>query len=106
MGERYAQILISRGGQVEQAKSERIASRLVYGYTHHLFPIDITEASDIGLDPQEMSEEVYDSAIEIVRTCDDNQVCIEFVDEREQPVERNEGAAAGAVPEATAHVDA
>src|SRR6266536_2960463 len=48
MGERYAQILISRGGQVEQAKSERIASRLVYGYTHHLFPIDITEASDIG----------------------------------------------------------
>jgi hypothetical protein len=106
MGERYAQILISRGGQVEQAKSERIASRLVYGYTHHLFPIDITEASDIGLNPQEMSEEVYDSAIEIVRTCDENQVCVEFVDEHEQPVERNGGAAAGAVPEATAHVDA
>jgi hypothetical protein len=106
MGERYAQILISRGGVVEQAKSERIASRLVYGYTHHLFPIDITEASDIGLDPQEMSEEVYDSAIEIVRTCDDNQVCVEFIDEREQPVERDGGATAGAVPEATAHVDA
>src|SRR6266705_3559889 len=102
MGERYAQILISRGGQVEQAKSERIASRLVYGYTHHFFPIDITEAGDIGLDPQEMPEELYDSAIEIVRTCDDNQVCVEFADEREQPGERNGGAAAGAVPEAAA----
>jgi len=81
MGERYAQILIARGGQVEQAKSERIASRLVYGYTHHFFPIDITEAGDIGLDPQEMPEELYDSAIEIVRTCDDNQVCVEFADQ-------------------------
>jgi Serine dehydrogenase proteinase len=99
MGERYAQILIARGGQVEQGKSERIASRLVYGYTHHLFPIDITEATDIGLDPQEMSEETYNNAIEIVRTCDDSQVCVEFADEYEKMPQRNGGAAAGSVPE-------
>ena len=99
MGERYAQILISRAAQMDQGKAEQIASRLVYGYTHHLFPIDITEAADIGLDPKEMSEEEYDSAIEIVRTCHDNQVCIEFVDGHDQPAEGNGSFAAGAVRE-------
>ena len=57
MGEKYAQILISRAAQIDQLKAEKIAYRLVYGYTHHLFPIDITEASDIGLNPQEMSQD-------------------------------------------------
>jgi Serine dehydrogenase proteinase len=106
MGERYAQILIARGGQVEQAKSERIASRLVYGYTHHVFPIDLAEAADIGLNPQEMPEDVYDCAIEIVRACDENQVCIEFVSDGEEPAEQNGGAAAGAVPEPAAPLEA
>jgi Serine dehydrogenase proteinase len=99
MGERYAQILISRATEIDQGKAERIASRLVYGYTHHLFPIDITEARDMGLDPQDMSEEEYNAAIEIVRTCNDNQVCIEFVDGHEEPVERNGSSAAGAAPD-------
>jgi hypothetical protein len=108
MGERYAQILISRAAQTELGKAERVASRLVYGYTHHLFPIDITEARDMGLNPDEMSEEAYESAIEIVRACDDNQVCVEFVDEREEPAEPNgdsgerrievDGNVPGAVP--------
>jgi hypothetical protein len=104
MGERYAQILISRAAQMEQGKADRIASRLVYGYTHHLFPIDIREARDMGLDPQEMSEEEYYSAIEIVRTCKDNQVCIEFVDEREESMKGNAASTAGAVSENTAPV--
>jgi hypothetical protein len=102
MGERYAQILISRGSEIDQGRSERIASRLVYGYTHHFFPIDIAEARDIGLNPQEMSEEEYESAIEIVSTCSDNHICVEFVDERARPAEGNGAAAAGVVPEATA----
>jgi hypothetical protein len=85
---------------MEQGRSERIASRLVYGYTHHLFPIDMTEAEDIGLNPQEMSEEIYNNAIEIVRTCDDSQVCVEFADEYEKIPQRNGGPAAGTVPEA------
>lgn len=98
MGEKYAQILISRTGEADQGRAKRIASRLVYGYTHHRFPIDITEARDMGLDPQEMSEEEYESAIEIVSTCTDNQVCIEFVDEHADPVEGHGASVAGVVP--------
>jgi hypothetical protein len=102
MGERYAQILISRAAEMEQGKAEKIASRLVYGYTHHLFPIDLTEAKDMGLNPQEMAEDVYASAIDIVTTCNDNQVYIEFVDERAGAAEENGASAAGVVPEAAA----
>ncbi len=102
MGERYAQILVSRSSEIDQRRAEKIASRLVYGYTHHFFPIDIAEARDIGLNPQEMPEEEYESAIEIVSTCNDNHICIEFVDERAGPVEGNGASAAGVVPEATA----
>ena len=100
MGERYAQILISRASEMDQGRAEKIASRLVYGYTHHLFPIDITEARDMGLNPQEMSEEEYESAIEVVSICNDNQVCIEFVGEGAVSVERDGASAAGIVPEA------
>jgi hypothetical protein len=98
MGEKYAQILISRAGDLEQGKAERIASRLVYGYTHHRFPIDITEARDMGLEPQEMSEEEYVTAIEIVSTCNDNQVCVEFVDGYADPVEENRASVAAVIP--------
>ena len=102
MGERYAQILLSRAGEIEQGKAERIALRLVYGYTHHLFPIDINEATDMGLKPEEMSEEAYVQSIGIVECCDDSQVCIEFVDERDehaQPAKRSGDSAAGQLPE-------
>ena len=100
MGERYAQILISRAAEMDQGKAEKIASRLVYGYTHHFFPIDLTEAKDMGLNPQEMTEDVYDSAIDIVSTCNDNQICIEFIDGRAGAAAENGSAAAGAIPEA------
>lgn len=109
MGERYAQILISRAAQMELGKAEKVASRLVYGYTHHLFPIDIDEAIEMGLDPEEMPEEAYGHAIKIVESCDDNQVCVEFVDERdqhEQPAERDGDSAAGKLPETAAPVSA
>jgi hypothetical protein len=102
MGERYAQILISRASEVDQSRAERIASRLVYGYTHHMFPIDITEARDMGLKPQEMSKEQYDRAMDVVSICTDNQVCVEFIDGRDEPAEQNGSAAAGVVPETAA----
>jgi hypothetical protein len=54
------------------------------------------------LNPEEMSEETYAQAICIVDSCDDNQVCIEFVDGRdqhEQPARRSGGSAAGELPE-------
>src|SRR4029077_11374273 len=66
MGERYAQILISRAAQAEQGKAERIASRRVSRCKPHLFPIDINEAREMGLNPEEMSEEVYGHAIKKV----------------------------------------
>src|SRR5215470_5351340 len=106
MGERYAQILIARAAQMEQGKAERIASRLVYGYTHHLFPIDIIEAKAMGLSPQEMSQQQYESSIQIVRTCEDNQVCIEFVDISAGSAERNGDLAARVVPDAVAPAEA
>jgi hypothetical protein len=102
MGERYAQILISRAAEVELGKAEKIANRLVYGYTHHLFPIDVTEARDIGLNPREMTEDVYRSAIDIVTACNDNQICVEFVDQRAGAAEGNGASAAGVVAEAAA----
>jgi hypothetical protein len=109
MGERYAQILIARAAQMEQGRAEKVAYRLVYGYTHHLFPIDINEAIEIGLDPEAMPEKPYGQAIKIVESCDDNQVCVEFVDERdqhEQPAERNGDATASELPETAAPAQA
>jgi hypothetical protein len=102
MGERYAQILISRAAELELGKAEKIANRLVYGYTHHFFPIDLAEAGDIGLNPREMAEDVYQSAIEIVNTCNDNQICIEFVDQAAGTAEEDGASAAGVVPVAAA----
>jgi hypothetical protein len=102
MGERYAQILIARAAEMELGRAEKIASRLVYGYTHHLFPIDIIEASDMGLNPEPMAEDVYESAIGIVETCRENQVCVEFIDTAEGASEQNGGRAAGVVPETAA----
>jgi hypothetical protein len=99
MGERYAQILISRASEIDQGRAEKIASRLVYGYTHHFFPIDITEARDMGLNPREMSEEEYESAIEVVSICNDNQVCIQFVGEGAASVAGDGASAAVIVPE-------
>lgn len=102
MGQRYAQILISRAAELEQGKAETIAERLVYGYTHHFFPIDVIEAREIGLNPQEMAEDVYQSAIDIVTTCNNNQICIEFVDQFAGTAELNGASAVGTVPEAAA----
>jgi len=70
-------------------RTERIARRLVYGYTHHRFPIDIKEAEDIGLKPELMSSEQYKSAFEIVSECEDNEVFIEFIGEREEAREKD-----------------
>ena len=60
IGERYAEMLLSRAAETDQGKAEKIASRLVYGYTHHLFPIDVIEARDIGLNPQEIAEDIQE----------------------------------------------
>ncbi len=94
IGERYAQVLLSRRGQADMSSAGKIASRLVYGYTHHLFPIDITEAKDMGLNPQEMSAEHYKSLTEIVNICNE-AVCVEFIDESDKPTGQSAGQSAG-----------
>jgi len=65
IGEKYAKTLLSRAGY-DESEAKEIAYQLVYGYTHHPFPIDINEASRIGLRPSAMTEELYTSARDIV----------------------------------------
>ena len=104
IGEKYAQILLARVDPLDKARAKRIASRLVYGYTHHLFAIDIAEAKDIGLNPKEMSNEQYKAAVEIVNTCDRNEICIEFIKETDEPEESDERPDAAAVTGAPVEV--
>jgi hypothetical protein len=99
IGEKYAQILLARVDPTDNARAERIARRLVYGYTHHRFPIDITEASDIGLKPHLMSPKEYESAFEIVSECEDFEVFIEFVDDHEGSTKKDREAAAASYGE-------
>jgi Serine dehydrogenase proteinase len=65
IGEKYAKALLSRAGY-DESEAKEIAYQLVYGYTHHPFPIDINEASRIGLRPFTMTEQLYTSARDIV----------------------------------------
>jgi hypothetical protein len=80
IGEMYAQTLLSRVGYDRNASAE-IANRLVYGYPHHPFPIDINEAKQIGLKPLSMAQESYSTAIEIVGRCDLGVTVVGFVDD-------------------------
>jgi Serine dehydrogenase proteinase len=68
IGEMYAQDLLSRV-EYDGPESREIAHQLVYGYTHHPFPIDVNEARRVGLRPFTMNEEQYNSALDIVTSC-------------------------------------
>jgi serine dehydrogenase proteinase len=105
IGERYAQVLLTRGAKVDQAGAGKIASRLVYGYTHHLFPIDIVEARDLGLNPQEMPAEQYRCLVEIVNICKE-AVCVEFINGHEEPAGPGTGSSVEARPGAPVPVKA
>ncbi len=50
-------------------KAAKIAHDLVYGYPHHLFPIDIYEARRIGLRVEMMDNDLYEKAIKVVNAC-------------------------------------
>lgn len=68
IGERYAKSLLTRVGY-DEAQVKSISYRLVYEYTHHPFPIDITEANDIGLRAAVMKPAVSRPALRMVREC-------------------------------------
>jgi hypothetical protein len=70
IGERYAQILLEDNHSRDEAV--RISERLVYSYTHHLFPIDYREACAIGLAAELMSERAYQAGLDVVEKCKNN----------------------------------
>jgi hypothetical protein len=80
IGEMYAQTLLSRAGYSGD-ESKEIAHQLVYGYTHHPFAIDVDETRRMGLRPLAMSQEQYESALDIVTGCaEPGAVVIGFAD--------------------------
>ena len=92
IGEKYAQkLLIAK--DPDEARAFRIAERLVYGYTHHPFPIDYVEAQDIGLEPEYMVKSVYAGAKDVIEACHDKNF-VGFISEehakREAGAQRTE----------------
>lgn len=70
IGEHYARKLLqAKAKDGDQARADRIAYQLVFGYTHHLFPIDYHEAERIGLNVRKMDKDLYDEAIKVVEAC-------------------------------------
>ncbi len=80
IGELYAKSLLTRVGHTP-AEAAQIAYQLVYGYTHHPFPIDLDEATRVGLRPQHMSEQEYALAAELLGYCAKDDLFVGFVDE-------------------------
>lgn len=68
IGELYAQSLLSRAGY-EDKEISAIAAKLVYGYTHHPYPIDIREAAGIGLAVQPMRPSLAEPALKMITQC-------------------------------------
>jgi len=81
IGELYAKSLLTRVGHTP-ADAGRIAYQLVYGYTHHPFPIDLDEAKRVGLRPRHMDEQEYAVAAELLTYCAGDDLFIGFVDEQ------------------------
>jgi hypothetical protein len=78
IGETYAKSLLTRLQDSELRESAgRIARRLVYDYTHHLYPIDLDEADRIGLKPETMERSVYLAAMRVIDACGDCR-CVGF----------------------------
>jgi hypothetical protein len=80
IGELYAKSLLTRVGYTP-AEAGRIAYQLVYGYTHHPFPIDLNEAARVGLRPQNMDEQEHAVAAKLLAYCAGDDLFVGFVDE-------------------------
>jgi hypothetical protein len=80
IGELYAKSLLTRVGYTSD-EAARIAYQLVYGYTHHPFPIDLNEAARIDLRPQAMDKKEYAVAAELLTYCAADDLFVGFVDE-------------------------
>ncbi|MFC4912612.1 SDH family Clp fold serine proteinase [Actinomadura gamaensis] len=70
IGEHYARKLLeAKAVNGHASRIDETAFELVYGYTHHLFPIDLNEGKRLGLNVHAMDEKVYEGAIKVVRAC-------------------------------------
>lgn len=70
IGENYAKKLLQlKAKDGDRERTERIAYQLVYGYPHHLFPIDYHEAARIGLRVARMEPGRYGGAYGVVEAC-------------------------------------
>lgn len=75
IGEHYARKLLhAKAKDGDYAQADRIAYELVFGYTHHLFPINYHEAKRIGLNVSKMDQKIYDGAIKVVEACHNKSV--------------------------------
>jgi hypothetical protein len=80
IGELYAKSLLTRVGYTP-TEAARIAYQLVYGYTHHPFPIDLNEAARVGLRPRHMDEQEHAVAVKLLAYCAGDDLFVGFVDE-------------------------
>lgn len=69
ISEHYARKLLAAKPADSDHAEVDTAHELVYGYPHHLFPIDIYEARRIGLNAERMDEKIYEEAIKVVQAC-------------------------------------
>ena len=73
IGETYAKALrLRRNDPGPEADAARLARMLVYGYPHHPYPIDMTEAEVLGRIVDQMPEEAYTAAKAVVDACTGN----------------------------------
>jgi hypothetical protein len=66
IGETYAHALqLPLGSGDNEKKANEIADTLVYGYPHHLYPIDDVESKQIALNVSVMKTEEYEAALDV-----------------------------------------
>ncbi|HEY7598220.1 MAG TPA: hypothetical protein VH969_34115 [Actinophytocola sp.] len=83
IGERYAsKLLRAKAKDGDFARADHIAYQLVYGYTHHPFPIDLHEAEQIGLAVEPMDSKTYENAAKVLNACR-HKTFIGFISEDE-----------------------
>ena len=100
IGEKYAsKLLRAKTKDGDYVRADNIAYQLVYGYTHHPFPIDFHEAKRIGLDVEPMDGPTYDKAVEVLAACR-HKTYVGFLSEDEAARTEHED---DLVPEAADH---
>jgi hypothetical protein len=93
IGEQYARMLLrAKAKDGDHAKADRIAEQLVYGYTHHPFPIDYYEAERIGLDVTHMDGRTYGRSIDVVKACNNKNFVTFLSKEQDKRVKASKTA--------------